>query len=304
MMPETPETLLTRLAESPDHPYPEPIIREMIRRQDEMIPALLAVLEDAETRPAHYLEGGNWKSLTFAAYLLAQFREKRAFKPLCATLNHPAKVTDTLWGDSITEDMGRLLASVYDGDDAPLRKILTNHEAHEYVTGGSIPDAYLCLVAAGVISCEYVQSVATAALTELLPREASFAWDGWTALCADLGLADLVPLVESAIEDDLLDPTYYGFDELLQQAESGQVDLQGERRTLIEDTIEETSWWYTWSKPEEPKSIKPRPLPLAPVVAQPRTGPKIGRNDPCPCGSGKKYKKCCGTADELQWLTL
>ncbi len=25
-----------------------------------------------------------------------------------------------------------------------------------------------------------------------------------------------------------------------------------------------------------------------------RTGPKIGRNEPCPCGSGKKYKKCCG----------
>ena len=23
-------------------------------------------------------------------------------------------------------------------------------------------------------------------------------------------------------------------------------------------------------------------------------GPKIGRNDPCPCGSGKKYKNCCG----------
>jgi SEC-C motif-containing protein len=25
-----------------------------------------------------------------------------------------------------------------------------------------------------------------------------------------------------------------------------------------------------------------------------RSGPKIGRNEPCPCGSGKKYKKCCG----------
>lgn len=24
-----------------------------------------------------------------------------------------------------------------------------------------------------------------------------------------------------------------------------------------------------------------------------RTEPKIGRNEPCPCGSGKKYKKCC-----------
>jgi preprotein translocase subunit SecA len=25
-----------------------------------------------------------------------------------------------------------------------------------------------------------------------------------------------------------------------------------------------------------------------------RAGPKVGRNDPCPCGSGKKYKNCCG----------
>ena len=25
-----------------------------------------------------------------------------------------------------------------------------------------------------------------------------------------------------------------------------------------------------------------------------RPEPKVGRNDPCPCGSGKKYKACCG----------
>lgn len=25
-----------------------------------------------------------------------------------------------------------------------------------------------------------------------------------------------------------------------------------------------------------------------------REEPKVGRNDPCPCGSGRKYKKCCG----------
>jgi uncharacterized protein YecA (UPF0149 family) len=27
-----------------------------------------------------------------------------------------------------------------------------------------------------------------------------------------------------------------------------------------------------------------------------RSEPKVGRNDPCPCGSGKKYKKCHGAA--------
>jgi preprotein translocase subunit SecA len=33
------------------------------------------------------------------------------------------------------------------------------------------------------------------------------------------------------------------------------------------------------------------PPGILPIV---RTHPKVGRNDPCPCGSGKKYKKCCG----------
>ena len=31
----------------------------------------------------------------------------------------------------------------------------------------------------------------------------------------------------------------------------------------------------------------------APVVTYQHAAPKVGRNDVCPCGSGKKYKKCC-----------
>jgi preprotein translocase subunit SecA len=33
-----------------------------------------------------------------------------------------------------------------------------------------------------------------------------------------------------------------------------------------------------------------------PAQPQRRSVPKVGRNDPCPCGSGKKYKKCHGAA--------
>jgi len=42
--------------------------------------------------------------------------------------------------------------------------------------------------------------------------------------------------------------------------------------------------WYFVSG----KEVRPQP-----VV---RAAPKVGRNDPCPCGSGKKHKKCCGAA--------
>jgi hypothetical protein len=34
----------------------------------------------------------------------------------------------------------------------------------------------------------------------------------------------------------------------------------------------------------------------APIHTVRREEPKVGRNDPCPCGSGKKYKKCHGVA--------
>jgi len=37
-----------------------------------------------------------------------------------------------------------------------------------------------------------------------------------------------------------------------------------------------------------------RRMPAAPPPRQPARSEKIGRNQPCPCGSGKKYKKCCG----------
>jgi preprotein translocase subunit SecA len=36
------------------------------------------------------------------------------------------------------------------------------------------------------------------------------------------------------------------------------------------------------------------PLTPGPPPEPERASTKVGRNDPCPCGSGKKFKKCCG----------
>jgi len=49
---------------------------------------------------------------------------------------------------------------------------------------------------------------------------------------------------------------------------------------------------------QNPARLDPDPPPaddpLHPVQPIRNAAPKVGRNDPCPCGSGKKYKKCCG----------
>jgi preprotein translocase subunit SecA len=68
------------------------------------------------------------------------------------------------------------------------------------------------------------------------------------------------------------------------------------------DTIEKLCM-VRLSSEEEPQQIVARPRQdfvmsrgedtAAPAPVR-REGEKVGRNDPCPCGSGKKYKKCCG----------
>jgi len=47
---------------------------------------------------------------------------------------------------------------------------------------------------------------------------------------------------------------------------------------------------------KERSASSPRPAASHPAAAKPAVpaGHKVGRNDPCPCGSGKKYKRCCG----------
>lgn len=54
---------------------------------------------------------------------------------------------------------------------------------------------------------------------------------------------------------------------------------------------------YPWKQDavmDEATRHLPKPAPgIKAAMQRPTTKPKVGRNDPCPCGSGKKYKKCC-----------
>lgn len=61
---------------------------------------------------------------------------------------------------------------------------------------------------------------------------------------------------------------------------------------ICKDYKDRYEWEQTRLKRIERERTKERAQHIR--AAKPRTEPKIGRNDPCPCGSGKKYKKCHG----------
>ena len=74
-----------------------------------------------------------------------------------------------------------------------------------------------------------------------------------------------------------------------------KVTVQTEaRKQELASVFEENGWDYSidvdLEKPEDIEELEILLNPQKPAVAE----PGAGRNDPCPCGSGKKYKKCCG----------
>ncbi len=62
----------------------------------------------------------------------------------------------------------------------------------------------------------------------------------------------------------------------------------------VKSVFEKHGWTYQIElepdKPEDIADLTRLLNPLKPVIAE----KKVGRNVPCPCGSGKKYKNCCG----------
>ena len=72
------------------------------------------------------------------------------------------------------------------------------------------------------------------------------------------------------------------------------VHVQNESRLNEVATIfEKYGWKYIIGlEPDKPEDISALERLLNPP--EPVKSSKIARNDPCPCGSGKKYKKCCG----------
>ncbi len=70
--------------------------------------------------------------------------------------------------------------------------------------------------------------------------------------------------------------------------DGGEEEVHQERAGFIR---EGGRWVYTSEKSEVKLPQGQAPEPVKTFV---REEPKVGRNDPCPCNSGKKYKKCCG----------
>lgn len=302
-MPSSPIEIheLLRSLESHRGSFPARLTEEVIARKEETIPAFLQILENVADDPAPWL--GERMIHVFAMYLLALFRETRAYPLLLRIFAYPGEVAFDLAGDIVTEDLYRILASVSGGDTTGILSLIENEEANEWVRGAAIR-TMVALVAAGQRSREEIMS-SFLRLFVRMKREPGQQWNSLAAACADIWPHEALYELNRAYKDDLIEPGYISWKNIEQAAALGQegcLERQSREDPLITDVAGDMRGFGWFRKPEREKSYA-QSVRAASTVR--RSEPKIGRNDPCQCGSGKKFKKCCGAnnSDVIQTVS-
>ena len=118
--------------------FPMQAMRAAIEQREAITPELLRLVEGIAANPAEAAKREDYMLPVFALYLLAQFREKRAYPHIVKMFSAPGETSYELVGDTVTEGMKNIFASVYDGNPAPLHGLIENDEADEYVRDAAI----------------------------------------------------------------------------------------------------------------------------------------------------------------------
>lgn len=279
--------------------FPGEALEKAVMNKSEITPLLLFALDDLLADPQMYLNDDDYMLHLYSLYLLAQFREKRAFDRIIKLITLPPDAVELLLGDVITESLPDILYSTYTGELSVLERVIENRNADLFVRG-SVLDVLGKLYSDGAISEGYLVNYLRQLIAERtydLETEEVFC-SFIQGIVADHDLATMVGDIQKLYDEDRIDPTAFGdYDEFLAwMRETGD----GGRVKYIDDVIAEMSWWACFDEAEANLKQQTRPQSgsfaesLAPLGQFIREGVKVGRNDPCPCGSGKKYKKCCG----------
>jgi len=288
--------------------YPIAAVNAALSRKDEILPILFGFLN-------HTLE--NYKNLEdyyfghiYALFFLAYFREKSAFSLVMQIASLPGEWPDTLLGDTITEDLASIIASVYDGNISLIQKLIESETTNTWARDAALR-SLLILVQSNQLERDWVIQY-----FKQLFRRPDLSFDEMLITHLVCASADLYPVelydeIKLAYANQQVDTWRIKIREIDSIISMSKEDalakyLYDDRRYhLITDIIKSMSWWacfnekksrnfnfndennddddeYDWEFSEDSE-----------IETYRRGSPKIGRNEPCPCGSGKKYKKCC-----------
>jgi hypothetical protein len=296
-----------------DGDLPEDAIREARLHRDAIVPRLIEAIREA-TRRAAAGDVPEGEAHFVALFLLAEFRAKEALPAIVEAMSLEGRLADDLFGDAITEILPRVLAVLADDRLEVLEDMIRNRALDEFVRSAAM-ETLRHFVRDGRMTRDEAVERLRAHLREAIANRDAGATESLVVALANYSPREAMDEIREAFALELVDPFMIDLDYI-------EADLKDERPpeeswycppTGIADTIEELRRWQRFADDEPDSDLliddeiddevddyvdpdddwQPPASWTAPDTIR-NTLPRVGRNEPCPCGSGKKFKKCCG----------
>lgn len=281
--------------------FPFEAIKKAQKMPTELTPMLLDNLRDMVDRPENHLDD---IFDMYTLFLLAQYQEKQAFPLIMEFIQLSADTVDEILGDTITEYLPALIFSTYDGNLVLLQKLIADTNMDEFLRD-SLLSLYVQLYLDENITKEDMIHFLRKLIENENKNQADYFVTKIAAAIADTALFEMIEDVQKLYDSGRIDLKVRGkYDEFIDDIyRPGSIE---KRCYYIDDVTKVMANWTIFEKTEKQKEAdeaqqqKQQTLLEKEMEREKRqkTSHKIDRNGSCPCGSGKKYKKCCMKDDE------
>jgi uncharacterized protein len=276
-----------------DGDFPREAMEWALAHWDEASPRFIAKLRAAASRGDVSEQAAN--EMFFIVHLCGDKGETRAYEPLCRLVAQDHAIAEWL-GDGVEATLPGIFIKTFDGDAQPLMNAIVSARGDEYARASGLAALAYLAQTAGVPAPNEMRAFFRKLPSEPGIVEGVVFWDVWAGLAAHLGYGELRVEVGRLNRIGRLDPHAFdveAFDAVLARVRKNPQDreeLEGLSAKPFENAVETLA---TWGADDDENNAYG--TDSDPGLEGPRVNPyrDVGRNDPCPCGSGKKFKKCC-----------
>lgn len=272
--------------------FPEEAFRIITANREKAIPYLREAINNA-IREGIKLDAD--KQLHFyALYLLGEFQDRASFPKIVELVSLPEDVVDYLIGDCVTTELKNILYNTYDGNIALLKKSIQNREIGAFVRSAMLDVMGQLYLDGNLDEGEWKEF-----LKENIHdgKEYDYSYNAIGIILCQCHFFDMLPEIRYMFANDLLDEMSMGkYDSYV----DAMFKYREYEKSFCMTSINAAGIlrnWAMFSKSEDDtydeKAFNKLFHTLEREWNKPVQKKKIGRNDPCPCGSGKKYKHCC-----------